>query len=297
MKILLFGKSGQLGWELRRSLMPLGELIALDRHSELVANFEDLTGLATTIRFIKPDIIVNAVAYTAVDKAESEQHLATLINAQATATLAQESAKLGSLLVHYSTDYVFDGSGTISWQETDKTNPLNFYGMTKLQGEQEVINSGCRYLILRTSWVYGTYGKNFIKTILRLGQEKETLKIIDDQIGAPTGTELLADVTAHILKAISLNPNLTGLYHLTASGNTSWHGFAQFILDEAKKLGKALKIQDLLPIPSKEYATPALRPLNSRLNTHKLQETFSVYLPSWQPGVARAVREILGSTL
>ncbi|STX50221.1 dTDP-6-deoxy-L-mannose dehydrogenase RmlD [Legionella busanensis] len=297
MKILLFGKSGQLGWELKRSLMPLGELIALDRHSELVANFENLTGLATTIRFIKPDIIVNAVAYTAVDKAENEQHLATLINTKATAILAQESAKLGALLVHYSTDYVFDGSGNKSWQETDKPKPLNFYGMSKLQGEQEIINSGCIYLILRTSWVYGTYGKNFIKTILRLGQEKETLKIIDDQIGAPTGAELLADVTAHLLKAINLNPNLTGLYHLTASGDTSWHGFAQFILDEAKKLGTALKIQDLLPIPSKEYITPALRPLNSRLNTHKLQETFSVYLPNWQLGVARAVKEILGSTL
>ncbi|MGQ3889248.1 dTDP-4-dehydrorhamnose reductase [Legionella sp. CNM-1927-20] len=297
MKILLFGKSGQLGWELRRSLMPLGELIALDRHSELTANFEDLAGIAKTIRFIKPDIIVNAVAYTAVDKAESEQHLATLINAKALAVLAQESAKLGTLLVHYSTDYVFDGSGNISWQETDKTNPLNFYGMSKLQGEQEIINSGCQYLILRTSWVYGAYGKNFIKTILRLGQEKETLKIIDDQIGAPTGTELLADVTAHLLKTVKLNSNLKGLYHLSASGETSWHGFAQFILHEAEKLGKTLTIRNLLAIPSKEYITPALRPLNSRLNTQKLQQTFSIYLPNWQLGVARAVREILGSSL
>jgi dTDP-4-dehydrorhamnose reductase len=297
MKILLFGKSGQLGWELKRSLLPLGELISLDRHSELTGNFEDLAGIAKTIRSVKPDIIVNAVAYTAVDKAESDRHLAALINAKALAILAQESAALGALLVHYSTDYVFDGSGNNSWQETDKTNPLNFYGMSKLQGEQEIINSGCQHLILRTSWVYGAYGKNFIKTILRLGQEKDTLKIIDDQIGAPTGTELLADVTAHLLKAVKLNPDLQGLYHLSASGETSWHGFAQFILKEAEKSGKPLTIKNLLAIPSKEYITPALRPLNSRLNTRKLQQTFSTYLPNWQLGVARAVKEILGSTL
>ncbi|STX27714.1 dTDP-6-deoxy-L-mannose dehydrogenase RmlD [Legionella beliardensis] len=296
MKILLFGKNGQLGWELQRALAPLGELIALDRHSTLTANLENLAGIATTIRTVKPDIIVNAAAYTAVDKAESEQDLAILINAKAPAVLAQEGAKTGSLLVHYSTDYVFDGSNHISWQENDAPSPLNFYGVSKLQGEQEIINSGCQHLILRTSWVYGTYGKNFIKTILRLSQEKETIKIVNDQIGAPTGTELLADVTAHLLKATTLDPALSGLYHLAASGETSWYDFAHFILEEAKKLAQQSTIKNLIPIPSEDYITPAQRPLNSRLNTKKLQHAFSIHLPNWQLGAARVIREILGST-
>ncbi|WP_419419965.1 dTDP-4-dehydrorhamnose reductase [Legionella sp. D16C41] len=296
MKILLFGKSGQLGWELSRALAPLGELIALDRHSEFSANFEDLSGLVRTIQFFKPNIIVNAAAYTAVDKAESEQALATIINTEAPAILAKECAQLGALLVHYSTDYVFDGSGHAGWQESDIPSPLNTYGLSKLRGEQEIINSGCHHLILRTSWVYGTYGKNFIKTILRLSQEKETIKIINDQIGAPTGAELLADVTAHLLKAVTLNPELAGLYHLCASGETSWHGFAQYIVDELKNLEKATTIKNLLAIPSQEYPTPALRPLNSRLNTQKLQQSFSIHLPDWRLGVTRTIREILGST-
>lgn len=295
MKILLFGKNGQLGWELQRALAPLGELIALDRNSILTANLENLEGIAKTIRTVKPDIVVNAAAYTAVDKAESERTLATLINAQALAVLAQESAALNALLVHYSTDYVFDGSGSLAWQETDKPNPLNFYGASKLQGEQEIINTGCNYLILRTSWVYGTHGKNFIKTILHLSQEKETISIVNDQMGAPTSSELLADVTAHLLKAVTSNSSLSGLYHLSASGETSWYDFAHFICDEAKKLGKKIALKNLTAISTQKYMTPALRPLNSRLNTTKLQDTFSIYLPSWQSGVTRVVKEVLGS--
>ena len=225
MKILLFGKNGQVGWELQRSLAPLGELVALDADSrELCGDFTDLDGLVRTVRAVAPDVIVNAAAHTAVDKAESEPELVRTLNALAPAVLAQEAQRCNAWLVHYSTDYVFDGSGDRPWRETDATAPLSVYGATKLEGEQLIRQAACRHLIFRTSWVYGARGGNFAKTMLRLAQERDRLTVIDDQIGAPTGADLLADVTAHALRTARQQPELSGLYHLVAAGETSWHG-------------------------------------------------------------------------
>lgn len=295
MKILLFGKNGQLGRALQQSLSSLGEVIALDRQSPINGDFENLSGLSNTIRMIKPNIIVNAAAYTAVDKAESEQALAALINAEAPAILAKESALIDALLVHYSTDYVFDGSGVTRWEETDKPNPINFYGKTKLQGEEAIMTAGCHYLIFRTSWVYSAHGNNFVKTILRLSQEKDTLNIVHDQIGAPTSAELLANVTVQVLRTMSTSKPC-GLYHLSPSGETSWFTFAEYILNEAKKMKNRFKLQHLNPITSQAYQTPAPRPLNSRLNTQKISRDFSIELEPWQLGVAKVVKEILGTS-
>ncbi len=296
MKILLFGKSGQVGWELQRSLAPLGEVIALDSDSKnLCGDFTNLDGIADTVCAVAPDIIVNAAAHTAVDKAESEPELVRTINAQAAAVLAQESRRLNAWLVHYSTDYVFDGSGDRYWVETDTTGPLNVYGTTKLEGEQLIGQSGCKHLIFRTSWVYGARGGNFARTMLRLGQERDSLKIIDDQIGAPTGADLLADVTAHALRSAINNSDMSGLYHLTAGGETSWHGYASFVLDYARHAGMAIKVapEATLPVPTSAFPTPARRPHNSRLNTNKLRSTFNLHLPHWQSGVERMLTEIL----
>ncbi len=218
-KILLFGKGGQVGWELQRSLAPLGELVAVDHDdTEVCGDFTNLQGLVETIQALRPNIIVNAAAYTAVDKAESEPKLARIINALAPGVLAQEAKKLGALLVHYSTDYVFDGSGSKPWKETDKTAPLSVYGTTKLEGERLIAENCPNYLILRTSWVYAARGNNFAKTMLRLAEERERLTVIDDQIGAPTGADLLADVTAHAICSVLTNSQHVGLYHLVASG-------------------------------------------------------------------------------
>lgn len=294
MKILLLGKNGQVGWELQRSLAPLGELIALDRASEygLCGDLIDLEGLRTTIATLKPDVIVNAAAYTAVDKAESEPSLAQLINTQAPELLAQEAAKIGAWLVHYSTDYVFDGSGNNTWDEDDKSNPLNEYGRSKLAGEQAIQNSGCKYLILRTSWVYGSKGNNFAKTMLRLASERQTLSVINDQVGAPTSAALLADCTAHaLLKAIH-NPQLTGLYHLAASGQTTWYEYAKFVIKYAQDIGQKLLVSEIKPISTLDYSTPAKRPYNSRLNTAKFCNSFGLVLPEWQQGVIRMLDEI-----
>ena len=294
MKILLLGKNGQVGWELQRSLAPLGELIALDRASEygLCGDLIDLEGLRTTIATLKPDVIVNAAAYTAVDKAESEPSLAQLINTQAPELLAQEAAKIGAWLVHYSTDYVFDGSGNNTWDEDDKSNPLNEYGRSKLAGEQAIQNSGCKYLILRTSWVYGSKGNNFAKTMLRLASERQTLSVINDQVGAPTSAALLADCTAHaLLKAIH-NPQLTGLYHLAASGQTTWYEYAKFVIKYAQDIGQKLLVSEIKPISTLDYSTPAKRPYNSRLNTAKFCNSFDLVLPKWQQGVIRMLDEI-----
>lgn len=296
MKILLFGKNGQVGWELQRSLAPLGEMIALDSKSqELCGDLSNLAGLADTVHRVSPDIIVNAAAYTAVDKAESEKELAHTINTQAPAVLAKEAQQLNALLVHYSTDYVFDGSGEQPWQETDATGPLNVYGATKLEGEQLIQQSECKHLIFRTSWVYGARGGNFAKTMLKLAQERDSLSIINDQIGAPTGADLLADITAHAIRAIELKPELSGLYHLVAAGETSWHGYASFVINFAQQRGLSLWVtpEEVLPIPSSAYTTPAKRPLNSRLNTTKLQQSFGLHLPHWQAGVSRMLEEIL----
>ncbi|GAA4012774.1 dTDP-4-dehydrorhamnose reductase [Actimicrobium antarcticum] len=296
MKILLLGKGGQVGWELQRSLAPLGELVAVDFDStELCGDFTNLVGLADTVRAVAPDIIVNAAAHTAVDKAESESELARTINALAPGVLAAEARRSGAWLVHYSTDYVFDGSGNQPWTEDDQSGPLSVYGQTKLEGEQAILASGCKHLIFRTSWVYAARGGNFAKTMLRLAKERDSLSVIDDQIGAPTGADLLADVTAHALRLALQRPEVSGLYHLAAGGETSWHGYASFVVAFARQAGIEIKVgpDAILPVRTSAFPTPATRPKNSRLNTEKLHQTFGLVLPHWQSGVARMLTEIL----
>lgn len=296
MKILLLGKNGQVGWELQRSLAPLGELLALDSKSTAYCgDLNDLQGIAATIRSFAPDVIVNAAAYTAVDKAESEPEQAQRINAEAAAVLAHEAQQLGAWLVHYSTDYVFDGSGATPWQETAAVGPLSVYGASKLAGEEAIQASGCKHLIFRTSWVYAARGNNFAKTMLCLAQERDKLNVIDDQFGAPTGAELLADVTAHALRRAMQQPDLAGLYHLAAAGETSWYSYARFVLEQAEAVGISLKVasNQLGAIATNAYPAAAKRPLNSRLNTDKLQHAFALQLPDWQVGVARMLTEVL----
>ena len=299
MKILLFGKNGQVGWELQRSLAPLGEVIALGSDSQdYCGDFTNLQGLAETIQKIQPDIIVNAAAHTAVDKAESEVELAQTINTDAPALLAREAKALDAWLIHYSTDYVFDGSGSTPWVESDATAPLGVYGATKLAGEQAIQASNCKHLIFRTSWVYGARGNNFAKTMLRLAQERDSLSVINDQIGAPTGADLLADVTAHAIRIVQSKKELSGLYHLVASGETSWHGYASYVIDTAEKMGMELKtnLDSITPVPTSAFPTPAERPKNSRLNTGKLQRNFGLNLPEWQSGVTRMLTEFIAQT-
>ncbi|MFJ2684519.1 dTDP-4-dehydrorhamnose reductase [Pseudomonas sp. NPDC087342] len=295
MKILLLGKNGQVGWELQRSLAALGELTALDRQTVdgLCGDLSDLDALRATIRRVKPDVIVNAAAYTAVDKAESETELADRVNAQASQVLAEEAASLDAWLIHYSTDYVFSGQGSMPWQETDGVAPVNHYGASKLAGERAIIASGCKHLIFRTSWVYGARGNNFAKTMLRLAKDRETLSVIADQIGAPTGADLIADVTALAIQQVMRRPELAGLYHLAAGGEVSWHGYASHVIEFAQANGESLAVKSISPIETTAYPTPARRPLNSRLNTQKLRDNFSLHLPDWQSGVTRMLREVL----
>ena len=298
MKILLLGKSGQVGWELQRSLAPLGELVALDSSSQnLCGDLSDLDGLAATVRQVAPDVIVNAAAHTAVDTAESEPELARTLNALAVGTLAREAQKLGAWVVHYSTDYVFDGSGDQPWAEQSPTGPLSVYGRTKLEGEQLLQQHCSRHLIFRTSWVYAARGANFAKTMLRLAAERDALTVVDDQIGAPTGAELLADVTALALRRVVGDGDvpLAGVYHVAAAGSTSWHGYARFVINFAERAGVPLKaIGDAVrAVPSSAFKTAAPRPFNSRLDTRKLRETFDLELPHWQAGVARMLTETL----
>lgn len=298
MKILLFGKNGQVGWELQRALAPLGELIALDRVGEngLCGDLQDTAGIAETIKSVAPDVIVNAAAYTAVDKAESQPALAELINVQAVRVMAEEAYKINALLLHYSTDYVFNGQGDRPWQETDLTAPLSVYGRTKRDGEQAIIHSQCLHVILRTSWVYAARGRNFAKTMLRLAAERESLNVIDDQIGAPTGAELISDVSAHVIRSVysnsELSPAFSGIYHLAATGETSWQAYAQFVIEFARQQGRPLKVAEINPIPTCQYPTPAKRPLNSRLATNRLTTTFGLSLPHWKQGVVRMLNEI-----
>ncbi len=298
LKILLLGKNGQVGWELQRSLAPLGEVLALDRHS--TGYYGDLSKpeeLRQTVLAYKPDFIVNAAAYTAVDKAESEVDLARVLNTAAPAVLANAAAQVGAWLVHYSTDYVFDGSGTHARQEGEGVGPLSVYGQTKLDGEKAIVASGCKYLIFRTSWVYAARGGNFAKTMLRLALERETLTVINDQRGAPTGADLIADVTAHAIRRVlnTQNISLGGVYHLTASGETTWYNYASHVIAQAKTMKPELdwKTTDIAPVATSAFPTPATRPLNSRLCTHKLQQTFDLVLPPWQQGVDRMLEEIL----
>jgi dTDP-4-dehydrorhamnose reductase len=296
MKILLFGKGGQVGWELQRSLAPLGDLVALDADSQnLCGDFTNPEGLAQTVRAVAPDIIVNAAAHTAVDQAESEPELARTINALAPGVLAQEAKRSGAWLIHYATDYVFDGSGDKPWLETDPTGPLSVYGKTKLEGEEAIRATGCQHLTFRTSWVYAARGGNFAKTMLRLAQERDFLSVINDQIGAPTGADLLADISAHAIRTALRNPDVGGLYHLVAGGETSWHGYASFVIDFARQAGIEIKVtpEAIQPVPTSAFPLPAPRPKNSRLDTQKLKNTFGLNLPHWQSGVARMLTEIL----
>ncbi|MDO9186297.1 MAG: dTDP-4-dehydrorhamnose reductase [Bacteroidia bacterium] len=297
MKILLLGRSGQVGWDLQRSLAPLGEVIALDRCStELCGDLADLAGISATVRQVRPDVIVNAAAYTAVDKAEGDVATAHLVNAEAPSALAEAANAVGAWLVHYSTDYVFDGSGSKPWKESDPTGPLNVYGRTKLEGEQRIAARCAKHLILRTSWVYAARGGNFAKTMLRLARERDRLSVIDDQFGAPTGADLLADLTAHMVRSAlsGTTGDLAGIYHAAAAGETSWHGYARFVVDYASKAGLDLKASPARvdPVPTTAFPTPATRPHNSRLNTAKLQDRFGLYFPAWQQGVARMLTEI-----
>lgn len=297
MNILLFGKTGQVGWELQRSLAPLGNLIALDVHSkDYCGDFSNPEGVAETVRQIKPDVIVNAAAHTAVDKAESEPELAQLLNATSVEAIAKEAQKLGAWVIHYSTDYVFPGNGNTPWLETDATAPLNVYGETKLAGEKALSENCVRHLIFRTSWVYAGKGNNFARTMLRLAKERTELSVINDQFGAPTGAELLADCTAHAIRVALKKPEVAGTYHLVAAGTTSWYDYASFVFDEARKAGMNLALTQLHKVPTSAYPTPAQRPANSRLNTSKFQKQFNLVLPEWEEGVKRILAEWFTAT-
>lgn len=295
MKILLLGKNGQVGWELQRSLAPLGEVISLDRNglNQWCGDLSKPDQIYQTIIDIAPNVVVNASAYTAVDLAETEQDMANLINYVAVGKIAEACAQIKALLVHYSTDYVFDGEGTSIFNETDVLKPLNAYGQTKALGEQAIQNAQCNYLIFRTSWVFAQKGKNFLKTILTLSQQREELSIIEDQIGAPTSAELIADVSAHAIVQTLRDQTKIGIYHLVASGETSWFEYANYIFEQAKSLGVNLAIQQVNPIQTAAYPTPAKRPHNSRLNNQKIQQVFQIYLPDWKVQVQRTVTEVL----
>ena len=296
MNILLFGKGGQVGWELQRSLSVLGHVTTLDFDSQdHCGDFSNPDGIAQAVRALNPDVIVNAAAHTAVDKAESEPELAQLLNATTPGVLAEEAARLNAWLVHYSTDYVFDGSGSRPWVETDRPAPLSVYGRTKWEGEQRIQQSGAKHLILRTSWVYAARGGNFAKTMLRLAQERERLTVIDDQWGAPTGADLLADVTAHAIRHLQARPQDGGLYHCVAAGETNWNLYAKEVLAQVALAQPAIKLKatEVAPVPTSAFPTPAARPHNSRLDTARLRNTFGLTLPPWQQGVARMLREIL----
>lgn len=301
MKILLLGKNGQVGWELQRALQPLGEVTALDRSNNeigLCGDIANFSAIEHVLKQIQPDIVVNATAYTAVDKAESEQDAADLINHTAVAYLAERCKQQNILLIHYSTDYVFDGKGLNAWTEDEVKQPVNYYGRSKRDGEIALENSQVRFINFRTCWVYGTHGHNFIKTMLKLAQTKDELSIIQDQVGVPTGAALIADITAQVLRYYSLQSSeqqatLHGHYHLAPAGETTWYDYAQFIFAQARQSGINLAIQRVIPIATSAYPTPARRPLNSRLNTQKLKHTFKLHLPEWQQGVTQVIQEIL----
>ncbi|MEK0169521.1 MULTISPECIES: dTDP-4-dehydrorhamnose reductase [Pseudescherichia] len=297
MNILLFGKTGQVGWELQRALAPLGTVTAVDvKSTTFCGDFSNPEGVAETVRRVRPDVIVNAAAHTAVDKAESEREFAELLNATSVEAIAVEAEKLGAWLIHYSTDYVFPGTGERPWLETDAVAPLNVYGETKLAGEKAVQENCTKHLIFRTSWVYAGKGNNFAKTMLRLAKDRPELSVINDQFGAPTGAELLADCTAHAIRTALHKPEVAGLYHLVASGTTTWHDYAALVFAEAKAAGMELAIEKLNAVPTSAYPTPARRPTNSRLNTEKFQRQFDLVLPDWQVGVKRMLAELFTTT-
>ncbi|MDB6062775.1 MAG: rfbD [Verrucomicrobiaceae bacterium] len=292
-RILLLGKNGQVGWELQRSLSAIGQLVALDKSSCDLAHIDQIQ---TAITSAQPDVIVNAAAYTAVDKAEQDSATAFRINAEAVAAMAAVAAKRNALLIHYSTDYVFDGSKPVAYVEEDVRNPLSVYGKSKAAGELAISNSGCRHLTFRTSWVFAARGLNFAKTMMRLASERDSLRVVADQWGAPTSAELIADVTAHALREVLANQVEGGLYHLAASGETSWQGYANFVLQEAVRLGAKLKAHSAEPISTLDYPLPATRPANSRLDTTKLQNAFNLELPDWRYHTQRMLTELLGNS-
>lgn len=289
MNILLTGKNGQVGWELARALLPLGNVAAFD-HAGL--DLADAAAVRRKLDEVRPDAIVNAAAYTAVDRAESEPELASAINAAAPALLAQEAARRGALLIHYSTDYVFDGAKAAPYVETDPTAPLGAYGRSKLAGEEGIRAAGCEHLIFRTSWVYGARGANFLRTILRLAAEREELRVVNDQIGAPTWARLIAEATAHALKQAMRERRdgafRSGTYHLAAAGETSWHGFASAIV--AGRSG--LRVKAVTPIATADYPLPAPRPANSRLDTGAFRARFGLVLPDWRDCLPLCLEEI-----
>ena len=294
MKLLVIGANGQVGWELTRSLMPLGSVFAVDRHGCDLTCPEDIQRI---VRAVQPNVIINAAAYTAVDKAEQEEVLAHTINGTAAGVIAEEAKKANALLIHYSTDYVFDGSKHMPYSEEDIPNPINSYGRSKLAGETAIIESQCDHLILRTSWVYALRAQNFVKTILRLAQEREELRIIDDQIGAPTWARSIADATAHIIRQAQYERKIgnfeAGIFNLASSGSTSWYGFARMIVETAKSLplGDAIKLREIHPIPTESYPLPAPRPKNSRLDNEKLLQRFNLKMPEWQAAFACCMQE------
>jgi dTDP-4-dehydrorhamnose reductase len=295
MKILLVGKDGQVGWELQRSLALLGEVTAVGR-AEADLTIPD--SLRTLVRQIDPDIIVNAAAYTAVDKAESDAGTAYLVNAEAVGVLADEAARADAWLVHYSTDYVFDGEKSTPYQEDDATGPLSVYGKSKLAGEEQIRQRHAKHLIFRTSWVFAARGGNFAKTMLRLAKERNELKVVADQFGAPTSAELIADATAlalqKIVQASDGGHALAGTYHLTASGQTSWHQYAQYVIGLAHTTGVALSTapESVIAIPATSYPVPAPRPRNSCMSTEKFRQAFGLQLPDWRYHVQRLVAEL-----
>ena len=295
-RILLLGRDGQVGWELQRSLAPLGTVIAPSLEE---LQFEQFETLKAVVRKNAPHLIVNAAAYTAVDKAESEPDVAATVNSHAVRVLAEEARKLGALLIHYSTDYVFDGSKPGSYAEDDAPNPISVYGRTKLDGDRAIRASGCMHLIFRTSWVYAARGGNFVKTILRLARERDEIKVVADQIGAPTSAELVADVTALCVGYVTHCPErfvaADGIYNLVASGDTSWHNYARFVVENAARLGLSLKLASgsIRPIATSEYPLPAQRPANSKLATDKLNRVFGIELPHWHIHLRRVIEELV----
>ncbi|MEY4640290.1 MAG: hypothetical protein RLZZ227_284 [Pseudomonadota bacterium] len=290
--ILLFGAEGQVGWELQRSLSLHGSVVPLTRAEVSLA---DAGALRAAIRNVRPEFIVNAAAYTAVDRAETEAELAFAINAAAPAIMAEEARAAGIAMVHYSSDYTYDGNKQGPYLETDATNPQSVYARSKLAGDEAVLASGARAIILRTSWVYGARGANFLRTILRLASERESLRVVSDQVGAPTSAELLADVTAQLLPHLRKESTRADLFHCTAAGATSWHGYATFIVEEALKLKAGFKLapEKIEAIPTEQYTVPAPRPKNSRLDCTRLQQAFGLPLPHWQLHVRRTLRELL----
>jgi len=296
MKILLTGKNGQVGFELQRALAPLGEVVAVDMEDCDLSNPEAIRAL---VRSVKPQIIVNPAAYTAVDKAEADQATAYAVNGTAPGIFGEEAAKLQALVVHYSTDYVFDGTKPEPYTENDEPNPQSVYGKSKRQGEEALQASGADHLIFRTSWVFGAHGGNFAKTMLKLAGERESLNVVADQWGAPTSAPLIADVTAQIVAQYKKRQERIrfpfGIYNLVAGGETNWCEYARAVIAAAIAAGKPLKlgVDDIHPITTAEYPVPAPRPANSRLHTNKLKSTFGVNLPDWQEGLEHVLRRIL----